>query len=255
MRITSLGSGSTGNAYVVETDGGALLVDCGLNYKTLSSRMPEYIGEEVPLQGVLLTHSHTDHTQGLRLLIKHHPDLPLFANAMTAETIACECGVDENAFVTFENGQVFEAGPFKVHPFSIPHDTSDPVGYLVKGDEVYFHGTDIGTPLDSVGIKLAQADVATLESNHDPQLLFGSGRPPSVIQRIYGSRGHLSNDQAAELVRKFATPRLKRLALAHLSGACNAPHIAERTMRETLASIRRDDIMLTILSSDEVLSF
>lgn len=254
MRIVSLASGSKGNAYVVESGGAKLLIDCGLNYKTLCSRLTA-CSLDADFLGVLFTHSHADHTQGLKLLLKHHPELPLFANAMTAETIACECGVDDGAFVAFENGQVFEIGPFKIHPFAIPHDTSDPVGYLVKGDEVYFHGTDIGSPLDSVGVKLAQADVATLESNHDPQLLFGSGRPPSVIQRIYGPRGHLSNDQAAELVTKFATPRLKRLALAHLSGACNAAHIAERTMKEALASMRRDDIALKVLSQDEVLSF
>lgn len=254
MRVFSLASGSKGNAYVVEYDGAALLIDCGLNYNTLCARLAaSSLG--VDFLGVLLTHSHVDHTQGLKLLLKHHPELPLFANAMTAETVACECGIAQGAFVAFENGQVFDIGPFKVHPFAIPHDTSDPVGYLIKGDEVYFHGTDIGSPLDSVGMKLSQADVATLESNHDPQLLFGSGRPPSVIQRIYGPRGHLSNSQAAELVAKFASPRLKRLALAHLSGACNAPHIAEHVMREALTSMHRDDIALKVLSQDEVFSF
>lgn len=254
MRIVSLASGSKGNAYVVEFGGDKLLVDCGLNYKTLCARL-ESAELSRDFLGVLLTHSHVDHTQGLKLFHKHHPELLLFANAMTAETIAHELGVDEDAFATFENGQVFDLPPFKVHPFSIPHDTSDPVGYLVKGDEVYFHGTDIGTPLDSIGVKLAQADVATLESNHDPQLLFGSGRPPSVIQRIYGPRGHLSNDQSADLVRRFAAPKLKRLALAHLSSACNAPHIAERVMKETLVDMGRADIDLKVLTADDVIAY
>lgn len=251
MTIVSLASGSKGNAYLVRMNEDALLVDCGLNRKTFVERLGE---EEPTYHGVLLTHSHYDHVNGLKLFLKHHPEVPVFANAMTAETVARECDIDENAFVLFENGQVFESGPFKVHPFSIPHDTSDPVGFLVKGDETYFHGTDIGTPLDSVGLKLAISDVATLESNHDPVMLSGSGRPPSLIQRIRGPRGHLSNDQAAELVRKFASPRLKRLALAHLSGDCNTPDFAAETMRETLKSMGRDDIALKIFLQDEVVA-
>jgi phosphoribosyl 1,2-cyclic phosphodiesterase len=186
-------------------------------------------------------------------LLKHR-DVPVFANAMTAEATSCECGVPEDAFVCFENGQSFDIGPFSISPFSIPHDTSDPVGFLVSaGGETYFHGTDIGTPLDSIGLKLAEADFATLESNHDPVLLRQSGRHPSLIQRIAGPRGHLSNDQACELVRRFASPRLKSLALAHLSRDCNVPHIAEEAMRSTLMEMGRGDVVLKVLSQDETI--
>ena len=144
-------------------------------------------------------------------------------------------------------------GSFSVHAFSIPHDTSDPVGFLVRaGGETYFHGTDIGTPLDSIGLKLAEADVATLESNHDLVMLRTSGRAPSLIQRIAGPRGHLANEQACDLVRRFASPKLKTLALAHLSRDCNSPHLAEGAMRDTLAEMGRADICLRILSQDEV---
>lgn len=242
MRIVSLASGSKGNATVVEHEGAAILVDCGVCYKSLK-------GCEV--EAVLVTHSHVDHVSGLATLVKRR-DLPVYANMMTAEAVAHERGVPEDAFVCFENGQTFEVGPFTVQAFSIPHDTSDPVGFLVRaGGETYFHGTDIGTPLDSVGLKLAEADVATLESNHDPVILRTSGRPPCLIQRIAGPRGHLSNDQACDLVRRFASPRLKRLALAHLSRDCNAPHIAEGAMRAALAGLGRDDISLKVLSQEE----
>jgi len=118
--------------------------------------------------------------------------------------------------------------------------------------ETYFHGTDIGMPLDSIGVKLAEADVATLESNHDPVMLRTSGRAPSLIQRIAGPRGHLANDQACELVRRFASPKLKRLGLAHLSGDCNAPHVAECAMRAMLDGMRRTDVVLKVLMQDEV---
>ena len=243
MKVVSLASGSKGNATVVECGGEAILVDCGVCYKRLT---------DIEFSAVLVTHSHGDHVCGLKTLLAHR-DVPVYANAMTAEAVAHECGVDEGAFVCFENGQEFDVGPFCVSPFSIPHDTSDPVGFLLAaGGTTYFHGTDIGTPLDSVGIRLAEADIATLESNHDPTLLWKSGRHPSLIQRIAGPRGHLSNDDACELVRRFASPRLKRLALAHLSRDCNVPRLAEEAMRATLCEMGRADVELKVLSQDDV---
>ena len=252
MRIAALASGSKGNAYVVERDGVALLLDCGLSCRELRNRLAAVgLGPEA-IAAVVFTHSHDDHIKGLPVFHRNFPQAELFANLMTAESIASLVDVNEGDFCCFENGQSFDVGPFSVAPFSIPHDTSDPVGYLVTADGVtYFHGTDIGTPLDSVGLKLAEADVATLESNHDPVMLRTSGRPPSLIQRIAGPRGHLSNDQACELVRRFASPRLKRLALAHLSRDCNAPHLAAGAMKSTLVEMKRTDVELKILSQDE----
>ena len=257
MRVVSLASGSRGNAYVVEHAGVALLIDCGLALRTLRGRVAG--GETGALPpcpaAVLLTHSHGDHTAGLPRFLKCHPEVPVFANAMTAESVAHEFGIDESAFVCFENGQPFEVGPFAVSPFSIPHDTSDPVGYLVRaGGAAYFHGTDIGTPLDSIGAWFAEADCATLESNHDPVMLRQSGRPPCLVQRIAGPRGHLSNGEACDLVRRFASPRLKRLGLAHLSRDCNSPRLALAAMRETLAALRREDVALKVFAQDEAVS-
>lgn len=237
MKVVPLASSSSGNAYVVEAEGSAVLVDCGICYKYL---------KDIAVDAVLITHSHSDHVSGLKTLLKHR-DIPVYANVMTAEAVAHECGLADSAFVCFENGQEFEVGAFTAAAFSVPHDTSDPVGYLLRaGGETYFHGTDIGTPLDSIGLKLAEADVAMLESNHDPVMLRTSGRPPSLIQRIAGPRGHLSNDQACELVRRFASPRLKKLFLAHLSHQCNAEAVAVRLMRETLAEIGRADVELEV---------
>ena len=248
MTFTPIASSSKGNAYLLTAESGeTLLVDDGLSYRELVKRLG---GEAVleRLVGVLVTHNHTDHVHGLPGLLKHH-DVPVFANLMTAEATAAQEKLDESAFTCFENGQEFEAGPFTVRAFAIPHDTSDPVGYLVKADGMtYFHGTDIGKGMMSIGLKLAEADEATLESNHDMVMLTTSGRAPSLIQRIRGGRGHLSNDEAAELVKKYASPKLKRLNLAHLSQDCNAPHLAERTMRAALAAIGRNDVELEILN-------
>ncbi len=268
MNVIPLASSSKGNAYLVEHEGTVILIDCGLSYRDLTRRIKEKVGAECQtlranvscdmIQAVLITHSHGDHVDGLCTFLKKH-DVPVYANMMTAEAIIAGKGIPEDAFVCFENGQEFEIGPLVVNPFPIPHDTSDPVGYLIKGSvigdqasgveaPVYFHGTDIGTPLDSIGVKLQEATIATLESNHDPVMLRTSGRAPCLVQRIAGPRGHLANWEAAELVKKFASPRLKKLMLAHLSQDCNTPRFAEETMREALAQMRREDIELEILT-------
>lgn len=256
MTVVSLASGSRGNACCVFASGGAIMIDCGLGPRELKSRAAAAGVDLGLVSGLLLTHSHDDHIRGLGAFHRHFPAVRLFANMMTAEASAWHQEIDLDDFDSFENGQPFDAGPFEISAFSVPHDTSDPVGYLVRADDqTYFHGTDIGTPLDSIGENLAEADIATLESNHDIALLHGSGRPWPLIQRIAGPRGHLSNDQACDLVRRFASSRLRKLRLAHLSQECNAPHIAERAMRETLAGAGLGDVDLGVLSQDCACTF
>lgn len=239
MIIRPIASSSKGNAYLVEHEGASLLIDCGVCYKKV---------KDFAFDSVLITHNHYDHVSGLKVLTNQR-DVTIFANQMTAEATQAQTLVEEEKFACFENGQTFEIGPFEITPFSIPHDAADPVGYLIKaGGEVYFHGTDIGTPLDSIGEKLSEADYATLESNHDPIMLQTSGRPRELKERISGPHGHLSNFEAAELVKKYCkAAKLKKLYLAHLSGECNAPHLAENCMKTALQEAGLKDVELEII--------
>lgn len=253
MRVVSLASGSGGNAYCVEAQGALLLVDCGLSCRELVKRMTTAALDPERIVAAVFTHDHDDHVKGLPVFHKHFPQAELFANLMTAEAIASDLKMDPMAFFTFENGQEFSVGPFTIRAFPIPHDVPDPVGYVVTAEGMtYFHATDVGTPLDSVGANLALADIATLESNHDPVMLHQCSRPECLKQRIRGPRGHLSNLDAADLVRRFASPKLRRLNLAHLSRECNVPHLAEAAMRTALLEMGRSDIDLHVLSQDEV---
>ena len=254
MKTVSLASGSRGNAYLVEAGGRLLLIDCGICHKSLVERMRAAGKDPADIIGVIITHDHSDHTCGLEMFRKKHPEVPLFANWMTAETITgMYRKLSPDDFAIFENGQEFEVGPFTVHPFSIPHDVPDPVGFLVKADgKTYFHATDVGCVLESTGLMLKAADVATLESNHDLMMLKNSGRAYPLIQRISGNRGHLSNYQASELVERFAGEKLKKLFLAHLSRDCNAPHLALGEMKETLKRMGREDIQVEVLGQDRI---
>ena len=246
MKTAGLASGSKGNAYIVESQGTALLIDCGISHRQLAAKIKAAGFDEGAIAGVLLTHEHTDHASGLESFRKHHPDTPFFANALTADAIDALCP-DAGGFCIFENAQEFELGPFSILPFAISHDVADPVGYIVRSEgKTYFHATDLGAPLESVGQFLAQADAATLESNHEPTLVIASSRPECLKRRILGPLGHLSNDQCAALVAKYASPKLKRLSLAHLSEQCNEPHLAERAARAALA--KHPGVQLEILS-------
>lgn len=256
MRFISLASGSRGNAYILDAPEGALLIDCGLAGRTFLSRCRAAAFDPARLCGAVFTHNHADHVQGLGALHKRFPGLPLFANAPTAEAVCAQgCLDDPDAFCLFEDNQLFSVGPFAVTPFAVPHDVPDPVGFSVVCEgRTYFHATDAGAPLASIGERLAEADMATLEANHDPQLLASSARPQCLKNRIRGPRGHLSNDQAAELVARFATPRLEYLHLAHLSQACNAAHLAFNAVSAALAARGLASVKLAVLEQDAVFS-
>lgn len=239
MTIKPIASSSKGNAYLVEHEGTSILIDCGVCYKKV---------KDYAFDSVLITHNHSDHISGLKVLLNQR-DVTVYANQMTAEATQIATGADSEKFVSFENDQSFEIGPFEISPFPIPHDAADPVGYLIRaGGETYFHGTDIGYPIASIGEKLSKADYATLESNHDSVMLHTSGRPRELKDRISGNHGHLSNDQAAELVKTYCEKgKLKKLFLAHLSGECNAPHLAEKCMKEALEEAGLKDVELEII--------
>ncbi|MBO5643305.1 MAG: MBL fold metallo-hydrolase [Kiritimatiellae bacterium] len=246
MDFFTIASSSKGNATVVTHGQEALLIDCGVTRKLILESFESRNFDPSCIKGVLITHDHTDHISGLATFLNKF-DVPVFANALTAEVIAKKLHLDISSFIIFENSQEFDFGSFNICPFSIPHDTPDPVGFLITASGItYFHGTDIGTPLDSIGQMFNKAHLATLESNHDLEMLFASGRQMSLIKRICGPRGHLSNEEAAELVKRFASKELKKIFLAHLSDDCNDPTLAEKTMARALRDIGREDIHICL---------
>lgn len=250
MRVRSFGSGSTGNALGVRSGNSFVLVDCGFSYFELSRRMAACGVAPGEVTALVFTHDHSDHCRGLARFHKKHPDVPLCANGATADAIAALTGVAEGWRI-FETAQDFELGDFSVTPFSVPHDAADPVGYLFRdAAETLFVATDVGYPTLNVKAAFARATCAVLESNHDAVLLRTSNRPVSLKQRIAGRSGHLSNDDAAELVTEAAAPALRQIFLAHLSCECNAPHLALESVREALARIGRTDVGLAALAPD-----
>jgi phosphoribosyl 1,2-cyclic phosphodiesterase len=234
------------------------LIDAGLSAKALEQSLKAIDVAPESLDGILITHEHTDHVGGLDRFVKKY-NTPVFANYNTAAAIErqCLCAKREvPEFTWFESGLPFMLGEITLTPVPIPHDTAEPVAYTIDdGSHRLGYFTDLGHVTETIAQALSGCTALVLESNHDLQMLRNSGRGFQLISRISGRAGHLSNDQACEAIALHASPELRTLTLAHLSRDCNQPEIAAHMMRGILKHIGRTDVTLAIAKQDEALPF
>ena len=233
MRVVVLGSGSAGNAVVVESDSRRLLVDAGFSCRELERRLEAAGIDASGFDGILLTHEHGDHVRGAGVFSKRHR-VPVFATKGTFASISLGSG--ERETVTIRSGQRHRAGAFQIVPFKIPHDAMEPVGYVVEdlwGRRVGVV-SDIGTCSRLAWGRLKDLDVLVLECNHDLKMLRDGPYPWHLKQRIAGRFGHLSNADAAEGIRELITDRLQWVVLYHLSETNNSPVLAVDAVTEAL---------------------
>lgn len=237
MRFVVLGSGSGGNAAVVECGGLRLMIDAGLSAKQLTVRLQHVGIEPGSLDGILLTHEHGDHVRGLKVFLKQNP-VPVYTTAATARVVR-ETGIEGGAWKIFEAGQGFTLGAVNIETFAIQHDAVDPVGFVV-GTETRRLGflSDAGFVTRSMTERLRGLHGIFVEANYDEGLLEAdTKRPWSIKQRISSRHGHLSNHQVTELIRDIAHPALGRVVLGHLSSDCNTPDIILSRLRSCLSEL------------------
>ena len=234
MRFTILGSGSAGNAAVVEADGTRVLVDAGLSARQLERRLAEVRVELSSLSAVVLTHEHQDHARGLAVLMRKVP-VPVYATVHTAEVL--RDGLGGIRWTCFEAGQSFAVGDLTVESFRVMHDAVDPVGFVFRaagGSLGYL--SDLGHVPEQLPPRLGGLELLFVEANYDERMLEADLRRPwGTKQRICSRHGHLSNTQAAEAAVALAHAGLRQVVLGHLSRDCNAPELAERVVRQRLA--------------------
>ncbi|MGJ8671801.1 MBL fold metallo-hydrolase [Rubritalea sp.] len=245
-----LGSGSGGNATLLECGKTRLLVDAGLSAKQLTQRL-ELLGVDPDsLTGILLTHEHSDHARGVDVLLRKR-SIPVYANAMTKE--ALQWGMKSQVqWKVFHTGQDFELEQFTIHPFPIPHDAAEPVGFTLTAATTKFGlVTDVGYITQAMRVHLRDADALFVESNYDEALLEAdTKRPWSTKQRIASRHGHLSNTQAGELIADVGCERLVHIVLGHLSGDCNCPKVATQTVSALLQSGGLDQVNVFCAKQD-----
>lgn len=228
-----LASGSKGNCIYLGTSQAKVLIDAGISTKAIINRLGEINVDIADIDAILITHEHSDHIQGLKILA-YKMGIPVFANHETAKGIV-ETFHDCPKFKIFSTGETFEFKDLQIHPFSIQHDTLDPVAFTIHYDQMKLgFCTDLGFATTLVQSKLQNCDYLYLESNHQPSMVHASPRPMIYKQRVLSRSGHLSNEACGNLLTQVFNPKLKHVHLAHLSSECNSPETALGTVKGIL---------------------
>jgi len=241
-----LGSGSAGNSALIASDHCRILVDGGLSARQIALRLEQCGVRPEQLDGVLLTHEHGDHVCGLEVFCRKF-DLPIYANALTAEAVRCDCALDRHRnWRIFRSGAEFSICDISVLPIPVPHDAVDPVGFVFSaGSSSLGFITDLGSVTKLIVERLRQVHTLVIETNHDEKLLQNdTHRPWPVKQRIQSRHGHLSNTTAAAVLEQLLPGKIERVVLGHLSRDCNTPALALGTISDSLAKAGKIDIEL-----------
>jgi len=229
-----LGSGSGGNAVVVESGGQRILIDAGFSCREVGRRMAALDVDPRTIAALVLTHEHQDHCRGADGFAKKYK-VPVLA---TCGTLA-GAGLREErarAAVLIRSGEPCEVAGFRIEPFALPHDASEPVGFVVEDGLGRRVGlvADLGCRTRLAWGRLADLDVLILETNHDLDMLRNGPYPWSLKQRVAGRHGHLSNREAADGLPELLGDRLRWVVLYHLSRTNNLPALAAATVGEAL---------------------
>ena len=230
MRFASLGSGSRGNALIVDVGDTRVLLDCGFSVKATVERLGRLGIAAESIDAVLLTHEHSDHL-GSAARFAARFGLPVYLTYGTQQALS-DCWPNCRLI---DSHQTFAIGSLEVQAFPVPHDAREPVQYVFSdGQHRLGVLTDCGTVTAHVLSMLDACDALVLECNHDTRLLAESSYPAMLKRRISGNFGHLGNGQAAELLTRIETSRLQHIVAAHLSEQNNRPELAVTALATAL---------------------
>jgi phosphoribosyl 1,2-cyclic phosphodiesterase len=238
LRLVVLGSGSQGNAVVIEAAGRRLLVDAGFSAREIKRRLARVGLTPEDLHGVVLTHEHLDHVRGVDRFCRKRR-IPIYATAGTVDGMTLRPEVAK-LVRPCRSGVPFEAAGFVVELFSVPHDAREPVGVVVEDPGGARVGlvADLGCRSRLAWARLGGVHALLLESNHDLDMLRNGPYPWSLKARVAGRHGHLSNEDAARGLAELDHPGLQHVVLYHLSQVNNLPALAAAVVGEELARLR-----------------
>ena len=254
LRFISLGSGSSGNCYVLYTENDALLIDVGVGTRMLKKRLREAGLSMNDITAVLVTHDHADHVKSVGTVSRDFL-LPVYTTHKVHE------GIERNYCVRHKIGaertmeikknEWIEIGSFRVMPFDVPHDSADNVGYRIEAEGVTFcMMTDVGHVTDRMKEMIGEADYLVIEANYDEEMLMAGPYPEHLKTRISSPLGHMSNKVCGGVIAENATERLKHVWLCHLSEENNHPELARKTVEQVLRSygiVAGKDFLLDVL--------
>ncbi len=230
LEICAIASGSNGNCYYVGNHNEAVLVDAGISLKQILLRMKERNLNPAKIKALFISHEHSDHISGARVLGKRLR-VPVYLTARTWYGAYKSQRPDIPSF--FEPGDLLNVGGFVVHTFLKNHDAAEPCSFRIQyGSKNVGVFTDIGEPCDNVKQHLNQCDALFLESNYDEKMLWEGSYPWFLKKRVASEVGHLSNLQTLQLLQNHSGDNLKCVFLSHLSKENNTPDTALQAMSE-----------------------
>jgi phosphoribosyl 1,2-cyclic phosphodiesterase len=234
FRFASLGSGSRGNATVIEAGSTSVLVDCGFAARELAARCEVLEFDPGALSAILVTHEHGDHMRGVGAVARRF-GIPVWMTHGTWRSADFGSIADLNLFAGHDGD--FRIGDLQVTPVPVPHDAREPTQFVFTRDDLRLGVlTDLGSITPRVLNSFDGVDALLLECNHDTDMLASGPYPPSLRARVGGHYGHLNNAQAADFLRRIDHGRLRHLVAGHLSEKNNSPELA----RQALETVSQD---------------
>lgn len=233
MRFASAGSGSEGNALIVESGATRVLLDCGFNCKELQLRLARLSVAADSLSAILLTHEHSDHASGVARLAQKF-GIPVWLTYGTFRMLGADIA-RHNRLNFLAGGQRVPIGQLEIEAFTVPHDAREPVQFVV-GDGSRRLGilTDAGCSTPHIEACLSGCDALVLECNHEGEMLRNGPYPPGLKKRVASRVGHLDNQAAARILANIDCSRLQHLIAAHISQRNNTPAHAQRALSQVL---------------------
>lgn len=232
MRVCLLGSGSKGNAVYLESREARILIDAGFSCRDLQRRLGEIGAQGEQIDGLLVTHEHSDHCRGIGPLARRF-GMPVFLHPETRSALPRLGRIDD--LREFHAGDILALKDLRIETFPLTHDAAAPVGYVIETPEGKVGiATDLGIATRLVTERLKECRVLVLESNHDEELLRDGPYPWHLKQRIRSNHGHLSNTASAQLLGDVLWEGLEAVFLAHLSEVNNQPALAAACAEATL---------------------
>lgn len=227
--LCALYSGSTGNSYFIGSKTSGVLVDIGRSAKQTTNILKHCEIDPLAINGILITHEHTDHVNGLRVFAsKYH--IPVFASVGTLSALE-SIGILNGSFPAYSIEGALQLGDMQISAFRTPHDCAESLGFRIRtaDNKLVTLATDLGYITPEIEENLLGADLTILESNHDVGMLRTGPYPYSLKRRILSDHGHLSNTACAEMLPTLYENGTKHFILAHLSRENNTPDIARQT--------------------------
>ena len=232
MRFASLGSGSRGNATLIEAGETCVMIDCGFSIKETEKRLARLGKQPDQINAILVTHEHSDHIQGVARVARKHA-IPVWLTPGTWRT-----GKLENVEPAFINSHSkFTIGDLQIQPFPVPHDAQEPCQFVLSDGEFKVGIlTDVGSITPHIIEMLNGVDGLMLECNHDRDILLNGAYPESLKRRVSGDYGHMSNDQACDLLARIDRSRLQILVAMHLSDKNNNLDIVYESLAKVMGA-------------------